>query len=455
MYSQENGEQELLESLEEGPPENSADKDTRQTVTRAEVQRIDGPWSVLYLKANYRHYYRLSFSYTNDQYEIPFNLKLQEKNNEVFFSNTYSSDSKIYLSQELFSYIRFDYSFNQSYDTDSTVYQNKPEVQLYEAYLNYQSDRHWLQIGGLQMRLGKVDMDSPIDVLHLKNAKKVNHMDRENAKYIMPTVKYNVQGKDHSWSFYWGPFQRVSEEKQSLRANLGVQYQSVSQTMDIGFALFHWFDSDNAIVPEFEWDPDSSSDVMQFRMEDTSLNFATMDVDVPIGKYVFKADFGCFSKKNFYHVRQWRPQDATEDTMEMETLGLNHFAFAVSLERKLDRFFLMPVYSYRRIFDVPSYTHIVQYENRREPSTVTRDLERHQIGAFMSLTWRNNLDLDFLFFYSFPYQRVGVSCEALWKPSGGKSRWRFLASRVETAENKMTHKRTILNHLQYGYSIQF
>lgn len=447
LYAQDN-DQELIESLEEEP----------ETELENENDSLaEEKWQVLYLKASYRHYYRLKLSYTNDEFSIPFNLEQKEMVNQSLFSNIYGSDSKIHLTDTLFSFLRFDYSFRQTYDHDSAEYQNSPEIHLYEAYLSYQKGKHWLRVGGLQMRLGKVDFDSPIDILHLKDTDKTNHLDKENTKFIMPAVTYNIVQNDSSWAFYWGPFQRISQDKQSLRANAGVQYKIASGSMDTSFGLFSWFDPENEIIPELQRTPDSTVDVLEIRSEDTTISFVTMDFDVVLGETVLKADFGYFWKKNFYHIAK-NPTieaEATTDVFELKTLGLKHFALAISLEKKFERLFLMPTYSYRRIFDVPADTHIFQYENLEEPASEIRNLERHQIGTFLRWDWKDNLQIDLLFFYSFPFQRSGFSGETIWKPMGERSKWRFLLSRIETAVNKMSHRKTILNRIQYSYSLQF
>jgi hypothetical protein len=147
--------------------------------------------------------------------------------------------------------------------------------------------------------------------------------------------------------------------------------------------------------------------------------------------------------------------DATSDVLETETLGLRHFAFAMSLENKTGKLFLMPAYSYRIIFDVPANTHIYQFENLSEPTNQKRNLDRHQVGTYMAWDWSDNLQMGLLVFYSFPFQRAGFSCEILWEPMGERSKWRFFVSHVETAINKMTNRKTDINRFQTNYSLQF
>lgn len=448
---------ELIELLEEEPAVDVKldDRDGYVIpVNESEATEAE-PWKTQYFKASYRHYYRLQASYSDDHYGVPFNLESRSQTNETYISNMYGSDSKIYLTDRLFSYLRFNYAFDQTYEHQDTNYSNAPRVALYEAFLNYRHEKQWLQVGGLQMQLGKVDFDSPVDILHLRDSDKTNHLERIDTKIIMPAVKYAILDDDTSWFIYWGPFQRVSEDGQSLRANIGFRYQFTTKTAEIGLGLFNWFDPDNTITPEVSFDPDTSSDILEIGLNDSPLKFAEADFDIVFGEWILKADIGAFLEKNFYQIHQKREADNTSDGMELETLGLPHFAFAVSLEKKTSRFFLMPVYSYRAIFDVPANTHIFQYENRTEPETKERNLERHQIGTFISWDWKDNLKTDFLVFHSFPFRRVGFSCEILWKPLGERSKLRFFVSHIETAVNKMTGQKTSLNRFQYNYSLQF
>ncbi len=431
----------FIESLEDEPADENLDSEEN--------------WHVLYFKAVYHHYYRLKLNITNDTYSLPFNFEQRDRVVETKISNVYGSDSKIHLTDNFFSYIRFDYSFIQEYDHYIGEYRDTPDVDLYEAFLDYHHDNVRLQIGGLIMKLGTIDFDSPIDVLNLKNMDKVNHLDDTDNKYVMPTVKYNKTSENNDWTFYWAPFQRVSEEKQSLRANMGIYYKIFSHSMDIGFSFFNWFDTDNHISLEVDQNADASEDTLIPILSDTTIQFMTVDLDITMVNSVLKVDFGYFFKKNFYHIALLESEDSTTDVIEFKTLELTHAAFAVSWERKFDRLFVMPVYSYRRVFSVPTDTHIYQYENLSQSSSKKRDLERHQISTYLLYDWKDNLTFSFLTFFSFPFQRFGIMGKMIWKPLGDKSEWTLLLSHVETEENKMTRHPTSLNRIQYGYSLQF
>lgn len=457
LYAQSEEAGGLLEMLEEEPPDEIHTKDFVDFGTAAEAPGEDAAnsWRTHYLKASYRHYYRLQVSYSDDRYGVPFNPERLNQTRRTSVLNMYGSESKIFLADNMFTFLRFDYVFNQAYEHAQGEYSNTPQVELYEAYLSYQKGRNWIQAGGLQMKLGKVDFDSPIDVLHLRNSDKTNHLDRKDSKFIMPAVRYSIFNPKDSWTFYWGPFQRVNEDKQSLRANFGVRYQFKHRSLEAGVGLFRWLDPDSALVPTLEPESDSSSDTLVITLKDATIRFATVDVDMVVGDWILKADLGLFLEKNFHHINLQQEDDATTDVLDLETLALRHVAFAASLEKKEGRFFLMPVYSYRAVLDVPGNTHIYQYENRSEPVTTVRNLERHQIAALMSWDWRDNLSTGILLFYSFPFRRTGFSSEVLWKPSGKKSRWRFLMSHVNTDTNKMTGRTTHLNRIQTNYSLQF
>ncbi len=431
-------EEDLVEYLEEAPVEEESDSDE---------------WNRVFLRASYRHYYRLKANFTNDVSGIPYNAEQEDETMETKIFNSYGSESIIHLTNNVHSYIRFDYSFIETVDHYQEEYQNNPKVDLYEAYLNYQRNSHRIQVGGLIFKLGSVDIDSPIDILSLKDRDKVNHLDETNVKYIMPALHYWYRNPDSTWEIFWGPFQRASDEKQSVRANVGVQYKLKSEAMEMGVSFFNWFDPDNEITLEVERDADSSNDTLEPVFEDTPIRFITFDFDITTGDYVFKGDFGYFFQKNFYHISRMTAADSTTDIVEFETLQLKHIAFSLSAERKFDRLFFLSSYSYRLVLDVPADAHIYQYENEEEPVGFTRDLHRHQLAVYALWEGGDDWEISLLVFGSFPYRRSGFSFRMDWKSDDSK--WDLMVSHVETDRNKMSDRITDLNRLQLEYALRF
>lgn len=189
--------------------------------------------------------------------------------------------------------------------------------------------------------------------------------------------------------------------------------------------------------------------------EDTPIQFITLDFDSTIGRYIVKGDLGLFAQKNIYHLAKTRSPDSTADIIELETLGVKQLAFALSIERQYAHWFIMPTYSYHRLFAVPSGTHIHQYENLPQAASNERDLERHQIGSYFLWADHDRLSIGTLVFTSFPFRRTGLVVKLRWRPHGSDSEWTLWGSRVETDINAMTGQRTSLNRVQYGYSLKF
>lgn len=461
LQAQTNEDQLLLESLEDDFSDDlqSGDKpQERNSALSVASPEYTKDWRTFYFKALHHHAYRLTFSYTEDTYGIPVNPGQLEssKDTRLLFSAGYVGQSKIHISDNLFSYFHFDYAFEQVLDTDNDTYKNYPAANLYQAYLQYHTSDLYVQMGGLVMPLGVIDIDSPIDILNLSDLDKTAHLDRENNKIIMVAVKMGLLEDDSSWELYWSPFQRVSEEDQSVRATSGVRYQISTDSFDMGFMLFRWFDPDSAL--QIEIDGTRSSDTylqpIITNLEDTPMTFAAMDLDLTAGNWVIKAETGYFAEKNFYHFDPVRLKRAGANTI-LETVSARHFVFACSVEKKYENLFLMPVYSYRRVIDAPAETIVYQYENVSRPASETRDLDRHQINGYLEWAVTDRLKVSLLGFTSAPFRITGFSNEWTWGEVDDGGQFRLLVSRVQLEKNKLTGLPTRFQRIQTSFSAHF
>jgi|GEM_PF-5487825 len=459
LWAQLSEDQLLLDSLDEEPlvEVGAFEEDNKQSLLGQTASINTENWESFYLKALYHQSYRLRLSLTEDQWGIPIGPK--NLNNEVtrdlLLSVDYLGQAKIHISNHLFAYARFEYSFTQVWEQGTGGYRNFPTGNLYEAYLQYQNSKIQLQMGGLQMRLGVIDIDSPIDVLNLKNPDKVVHLDREDHKIVTPAAKLSILGIEHSWDFYWGPFQRVSEEDQSVRANLGIKYRMVLDNLDMNFMLFDWFDPDIDFKLEIDDTPtsDTYKEPLYMDVQDTPMAFVAIDLDLTLGDTVIKAETAYFAEKNIYHFDPQRLQE--KRLIVLETLNAKQFVFALSVEKKLEKLFIMPVYSYRRLIDVPGNTIIFQYENLTTPKAEKRDLERHQLNGYLEWEFSDEFRMNMLVFSSFPFVMKGISSEWIWGDEDEGSSWKVLLSRVETEKNKLTGLPTILSRVQTSFTASF
>jgi len=302
------------------------------------------------------------------------------------------------------------------------------EFLMREAYYSSQEGSSRYRIGALQFKHGKVDMDSPIDILNMGNPKSLEYLSLGEGKLPVMGVKYDWLGKSN-FSVYVAPFRQKTDgteytikrreldesadnntSESVFRPHLGATYGFGVGDGKITLGAFRWFDKDNNI----EW---TSSALLSssYKEKDTTINFATLDLDIPLGDYVLKADAGWFAKKNFYSYYK----RASDDASIFSTVSVPHTAVAVSLERKFENFFLMPVLSHRTLSKVPSGTHIIGFENKAAKADMERDLKKSQAGLVLVLdtseTWNTTLSVA----QTAPFKQATATNVWTFKPGGG------------------------------------
>ena len=339
------------------------------------------------------------------------------------------------------------------------------EFLMREAYFSSQEGNRRYRIGALQFKHGKVDVDSPTDILNMGNPKSLEYLSLGESKLPVIGVRYDWLGESNL-SLFAAPFRQKTEgteytiKRRELdesgtdnnttepvfRPHLGATYGFGVGAGKMTLGAFRWFDKDNNI----EWSSSALAS-QSYKEKDTTINFATLDVDWPFGNYVLKADAGWFPKKNFYSYYK----RSSDNASIFSTVSVPHTAVAVSLERKFDDFFLMPVFSHRSLSKVPSGTHLIGFENKETTPSVERDLQKNQLGLVFILdaseTWSTTLSL----LQSAPFKQTTATNVWTFKPGGENHEYQLKFFHTASEKLLMTGKqiKSSKAFLQYKYTL--
>jgi len=411
----------------------------------------DESWEVFYLKASYRQYYTLIAYTSEDRWSVPLagGLGLNTRSNELI--NQYTAESKIYVNDRLSSTLRFDYYFQQSYLYGSGEYVDAPHVTLHEAYLDYRADGWTAQVGGILLPLGRVDFESPIDVLTLKDQDKSLHLDSQGQRLLMPALKVKQRVGEMGLEVYWAPFQRLSEESTSLRSHVGVILNAKSGSLQWDVGLFNWLDPDSELSLKFQPDLDDGEIKPILVPQDAPLHFGFFSFDLPWAGGLLKGDLGVFQDKSFYHVLLKDDGEAVLPSSELKTHNLASVAMALSYERRQGDFFWMPSANYWKVEGVPAGSVIYGFENPEQPNPKKHNLNRGQLAFVLGLKMADQWEMTALGFSSAPYQRSGVLL-ALNSEAGGQEGWQVRLSQVGTEKDNATNRITRLQRVQVRWT---
>lgn len=421
------------------------------------------------------------------------------KERKNYLVNSYQLSARIQTSPYHYYLFRIMSRFSQKYDMENFQYTDDFEFQVREGYFNGVSGNHRYTIGAQQFRLGKVDYDSPLDILNPKNVTSVEFLDLEESKLPVFGLKYDWLGEVHSFSLYVAPFkqktagteytifQEEEEEKETgefppdrsvARPNVGIQYQVTLDLVDIRLGLFHWADSNNdiswqALAEAITEDPntettaetdeeaveeasaetaDSTSDSLSgnraYTEKDKNISFAAIELDITLGSFVLKSDLAVFQEKGFYHFYK-DPDSSTE----FSTVRVQYGAFAISLEKKLEMMFIMPVYSYRLLLDVPADTHILTFENEVAPLDKKRDIHKQQFSLILFTEFTETLNTVLTIAQTAPFKQQIFTNFWNWTPGGGNHAFVLKLFHANTEKLKQTGKRIAVSKgfLEYGY----
>ena len=177
------------------------------------------------------------------------------------------------------------------------------------------------------------------------------------------------------------------------------------------------------------------------------MNFVTLELDATLGEFVWTVDTGWFDSKNFISF-----EELDADTIRVETIEAPHFAIATSLERAFPIFFLLGIYSYRQIQDVPADTHILLYENESAPLQEERNLKKEQATLVMFWKLPIGMRLTLAVAESFPFTESTVVGMWSWNRPQFKSEWFLRMLHFETEVQKITGEAFVSNQVFFGYS---
>ncbi|MCH8844165.1 MAG: hypothetical protein IID61_14490 [SAR324 cluster bacterium] len=378
---------------------------------------------------------------------------------ELRLLNSYQQTIRIEESPTNYKFVKFSIDFTQNYDVESEQFFDTYFV-FNEIYLNMRKDKNQFRWGNQIHELGKVDFDSPIDVLHFTNIVGFLTFDAETTKQSIPSLRYDRFFTDQRLTFYAAPIaQRTfgmrftdfrddadarDEEKRPdpnsfLRDYAGIQHQWMGRSYDLRVGFFHWFDNSPKVSFQFESDPQgvdtSSFDklVETYEERESHTNFFTLEVDMIFGSIGWKADLGLFDQKNFYDYQQ--PADGDVD---FDTVNVPHIGMATSLEKTFPFFFTLVVYSYRKLFDVPPDTHILLYENEKTPSGRKRDLEKQSLTGVFKWRILSNHNATLALSRTFPFVQNGVFAIWAWEQPEFNSEWALKIFHFRTETLKIT-----------------
>jgi hypothetical protein len=451
------------------------------------------------IKTNIKSQYRLIGGYT-EFYKGGISRE-NESNLEItyHFINAYQFTGRIQTSPYNFYQFRLLTYFNQKFDEENQQYTDDFSFNFREAYYKGQNGSHRYAIGAQLFKLGKVDFDSPVDVLTPKNTTALEYLDFDESKNPVVGAKYDWLGENQTVSAYFAPFKQKTpgteytifeteqreletgeqpEDRTVARPHFGVQYQYTFEIADVRIGVFRWFDQDNKITwqdpaksvtpdedtetdeetdeetppaPEQETDTTSAASASQsYQEEDITINFATFEFDITLGDFVLKSDLVLFQEKNFYHFYK-----KTDDTTEFFTVPVKHLAFAVSIEKKFAFFFLMPSYSYRLLYDVPANTHILSYENEEAPKSEIRDLSKQQTNLIALFEFTENFNMALILSQTSPFIQKTASNIWNWTLGGGHHRFTLKILHTESEELIQTKEKIQVSKAFIEYAFQF
>ncbi len=405
---------------------------------------------------------------------------------EFRFATTYEQAIRVQTSPTLYNYARLTINFAQNYERNQEQLIDS-YFTIREIYTNYRDGEHQFRWGTQIYRLGKVDFDRPIDVLHLREPSALNTLDFENTKEALPTFRYQWLGDDQTVTAIVLPLRQTTvgmrftdfresveaqeeserEDSSFLRDYLGVQYHWFAEDYDLRFSFFHWFDYEPAVEFDYErYDEstveDDSADVLGGRQSaferlassyterETRSDFFTVEGDFAWGDWVWKFDLGLFDQKNLYSY-----DISADDNLRFRTVKAPYRAFATSLETTSPYFFVLGAYSLRYFSDVPAESHILFYENQGDLAQDRRDLWRHQFSGVVVAQPYEDISLRFVAYQTFPFEQTGFLQMTTWEVPEDNTEWSLKMLRFLMPPQEMLGSAVTATQLFIGYRKQF
>lgn len=392
---------------------------------------------------------------------------------ESILENIYQFTGKLQTSEYSYYYLRMTANLRLTMNYETDQYKEEYKVKIREGYYYQQEGVHRFQVGAKILNHGKVDYKSPINVLSMGDQDAIDILNLNEDRTPTLVLMYDWLGKGQSTSFLLAPFKQKTEgteftilkeetendeagedpdDSTVLRAHAGLKYQVDLGNLSTRWSVFRWFDRDNKISWKEQRSTTSVEDVdtdQDYKEDDTTITFLTGELDWTLGSYVWKTDVGYFFKKNFVHYER------TDAETDAYTVQLRHLAVATSLERKFDKLFLMPTYTYYKIWDVDENEHIMMYENEETPKTEAHDLYKHQVALIAGYEFSDNMNASLSYATTTPFDMNEANFSLTWNPDGGSHEISLKMFVSESEKIKMTDKKIKkqLTFLNYSYKM--
>ena len=405
-----------------------------------------------------------------------------ESLSEYTFGTTYEQKIRVQTSPKFYNYARLTVNFNQHYERNKEQFLDS-YFTIREIYSNYQDGSHQLRWGTQIFELGKLDFDSPIDVLHLQEITALLSLDLENSKEALPSLRYQWLGEDQALTLILLPLRPTTlgmrftelresleaqedgeqEDGSSLRDYFGLQYQWFAPSYDLRFSYFHWFDQDSSIT--FDYEPSQESLVensfderrsafeklaANYTERESQLDFLTLEGDVSWEGLVWKFDLGYFLQKNLYSY-----EIDENRNLYFRTVRSPYHTLATSLEARVEQIFLLGAYSLRHFTNVPGGTHAVRYENQGILQPHQRQLTRHQVSGITVVPWSDEIQLRFVAYRTFPFEQTGLLHMTVWDEPTNDTQWSLKFLRYITPVQKMLSSEVTATQVFISYRKQF
>lgn len=339
-----------------------------------------------------------------------------ENEDQAALVNAYSMKTKILYSEDVSFLLRFSVTFLQEYDLLQDRYTDDGEFRINEAYVKADRGSYNYKLGALIVNNGPLDFDSPSNILNMNSTLAIESFDLKNLKQSFIGGQYTSVSENASFSMTASAlkpetagteYTRYLEEAKQrntdsgepikdyseLSNNIGMRYQRMFSFVDIGVSAYWWFDKDT----EISWtDASESNNTLGFSdtysEKTTNLFFTGFDFDANLGSMVLKGEFYFFHNKNNYSYYKNSNNEKIFTTVQTDM-----FSGAMALEKVWGDLFIMGIYSYKELFDVPEGTNILDYENGLDNNTSIRNLrtQKGTIVARYSLSSKTKLLLTY------------------------------------------------------------
>ena len=142
--------------------------------------------------------------------------------------------------------------------------------------------------------------------------------------------------------------------------------------------------------------------------------------------------------------------------IRLSTVRSPQFAVATSFERTFKYFYWLMIYSHRKSYDVPPYSHIFLYENESALIPRKRDVVRNQVsGVAVLKTPDNSLRITLLNYQTWPFVQRGFASLFTWERFKEDMELELKLFRLETERQKMIENKIKTNQIFLTYTQKF